>query len=266
MSRVRANLQPESDASIPDPGDPTKRILSGDEIKWLWHRIEKAAVVRGDIEPGPALDSFRIPVEPDVSFRFSVGDTVRLRKRAWGVELAKARTIQVSGDLVITEPPQPDLITVRAVHVISAQAFPPGSLLYVPKPAPASVASATYPFAEMVAKNVKDAITANREPLQATAGPNDTPQVPRIAAEPGWQAVDHPVIDAKDHSRIVGLYAGGGTAASGIFHPTGMCMMRNNLDSKAEFCAICRYVMIDFLAPEFHPEIDRDYERYYPQK
>ena len=58
-SRPFANLQIEKDAQVPDPADPTKRVLDGDEIQWKWHRITAAAVVNGDIAADPGgLDRF----------------------------------------------------------------------------------------------------------------------------------------------------------------------------------------------------------------
>jgi hypothetical protein len=266
-SRPFANLQIEKDAQVPDPADPTKRVLDGDEIQWRWHRITAAAVVNGDIAADPGgLDRFRIPVAPDVSFRFAVGDTLRLRARARGEYLKKLAPLDVSGDLIIVEPPERDAVVVRVVHAISAQAFPAGSLLYAPKAAPVSVLSPAYPYAEMVAKNIKDAITANRKPLLDDPGPNNLPQVPMVDTEDGRTPVANLHVDPEDLPRIVGLYAGGGQFVSGIFHPMGLCMMRNNLDAHAEFCAVCRYVMVDLVAPDFHPEIDADYDKVYPQK
>ena len=264
--RPFANLQRESDAQVPDPADPDKRFLHGNEIQWNWHRIVAAAVVNGDITPGLALDEFRIPVSPDVSFRFSVGDVVRLRARAWGQPLSKLGRFDVSSDLTIIARPEPDAIVVRAVGLISAQLFPPGSLLYRPKPAPSSVLSPLYPYAEMVAKNIKDAITLNKKPLVDVPGPNNRPQLPAVDFEDGRTPVAGLHIEPEDLPRIVGLYAGGGTFVSGIFHPTGQCMMRNSHDAHSEFCAVCRYVIVDLVAPEFHPEIDADYDKVYPQR
>ena len=114
--------------------------------------------------------------------------------------------------------------------------------------------------------DVKDAITANRKPLLDDPGPNDKPQYPRVDTEDGRTPVVDLRVDQDDLPRIVGLYAGGGTFVSGIFHPTGLCMMRNNRKGDAEFCAVCRYVMVDLVAPDFHPEIDADYDKVYPQK
>ncbi|HEU4690082.1 MAG TPA: hypothetical protein VFS23_17045, partial [Vicinamibacterales bacterium] len=186
--RAFANLQREFDAQVPDPADPAdakKRFLHGNEIQWNWHRIVGAAVVNGDITPGLAVDEFRIPVTPDVSFRFSIGDVLRLRARVWGQPLRKLGRFDVSSDLTIIARPEPDAIVVRAASLISAQLFPPGSLLYRPKPAPASVLSPLYPYAEMVAKNIKDAITVNKKPLLDEPGPNNRPQLPAVDFEDG---------------------------------------------------------------------------------
>jgi hypothetical protein len=43
-------------------------------------------------------------------------------------------------------------------------------------------------------------------------------------------------------------------------------MMRNNHDTHVEFCAVCRYIMVDLIAPELHPRIDADYTTAYPEK
>jgi len=233
--------------------------------------------VNGDITL-VGLDTFRIPVAPDVSFRFAKDDTVLLRRRTWGQPLRKFDSFDISGTLIITEPPEIDAVVVRAVGTFSAQSFPSGSLLFKPKPAPASVLSVAYPYAEMVAKNIKDAITTNNKPLVDVPGPNNIPQIPAIDNEDGRTAVaDFPTgFDPNNLSRIVGLYAGGGTFVSGIFHPTGQCMMRGRVATKdevlgtryveAEFCAVCRYILVDLVAPEFHPQIDADYDKFYPQQ
>jgi hypothetical protein len=112
----------------------------------------------------------------------------------------------------------------------------------------------------MVAKNVKDAITSTRRPL------TDVPCV----FEEGIQV---PILDDVAHLKlgidppsVVGLYAGGARSPCGIFHPTGSCMMRQKPDSHSAFCAVCRYIMVDLVAPEFHPEIDADYDTNYPQE
>ncbi len=268
-SPLHANLQTEADTQIPDPNDPTKNILSGDQIPWVWHRILAAAVVNGNIT-AEGVDTFRIPVAPDVSFRFVNGDQLLLRPRTWGTALRKFGPLDISGALILTEDPQPDSVLVRATGAISAQTFPSGSLLFKPKPAPPQLLTAAYPYAEMVAKNIKDAITTNRAPLTelpcAMEGTGSGIQLPVLDISEGRTAVAGVSQDPfLDMIKIVGLYANGAQYACGIFHPTGHCMMRNSHEDQAEFCAVCRYIMVDMIAPEFHSDIDADYEVIYAE-
>jgi IgA Peptidase M64 len=264
-----ANLQTEKDTEIPNPANSAQRIITGDQIPWVWHRIIAATVVNGDIV-AEGIDTFRIPVEPDVSFRFVKDDELLLRPRVRGQPLRKFDPLDISKSLIVLEEPKPDSILVRAVGFISAQKFPAGSLLFKPKPAPASVKSLAYPFAEMIAKNVKDAITANHMPLTVVPcvkDDNNKPQVPILTATNGRsQAVANVAGDAKDRPRIVGLYSGGALSSCGIFHPTGICIMRHHAETQGEFCAVCRYIIVDMIAPEFHPELDALYDDLYPLK
>jgi hypothetical protein len=267
-----ANVQTEADAQIPDPADPTKNILSGDEIKWNWHRIVAAAVVDGNITAAGA-DRFRIPVVPDVSFRFAPDDTVLLRPREWGTPLQKVSQTDLSPLLQVAEQPASAAVIVKAspgvaVTLADLEDFTPGSLLYIPKVAPASVKSAAYPFAEMVAKNVKDAITKNRMPLTVVpcVFDDDNTQVPILDGTGGRTPVAGIPAGFASMPRIVGLYAGGELYACGIFHPTGQCMMRHDHEEQAEFCAVCRYIMVDMIDPSMHTEIDLLYDKIYPQR
>ena len=261
-----ANLESLADTQIPDPNNPANHIISGDQISWVWHRITAAAVVEGNIT-AIGLDTFRIPVIPDVSFRFKQGDQLILRPRTWGQPLRKFDPTEISGTLIVTDPPESDALLVRSTTTaISAQRYPSGSLIYIPKPAPASVLSVAYPYAEMVAKNVKDAITTNRKPLTVipcVLDQNDT-QTPILDNTEGRTPVANIPASLADMTRIVGLYAGGALSSCGIFHPTGQCMMRQDHEAHAEFCAVCRYIMVDFINPAFHPDIDAFYDVIYP--
>ena len=40
--------------------------------------------------------------------------------------------------------------------------------------------------------------------------------------------------------------------------------MRNEHVVSTEFCAVCRYVMVDFVDPSKHFQIDLDYDDIYP--
>ena len=42
--------------------------------------------------------------------------------------------------------------------------------------------------------------------------------------------------------------------------------MRNSNSDGKEFCAVCRYLLVDIIDPYKHFSIDLDYEKIYPQK
>jgi hypothetical protein len=172
-------------------------------------------------------------------------------------------------ELEIISDPGPNFIVVSPVIAGSVtpetiRRFSRGSIVYLPKAAPESVRTAAYPYAEVVAKNIKDWITANDRPLtpkNCTGKTGDYVQTPTLTG------IDLPGIDFcfSDTPRIVGLYEGGSLYACGIYHPTGKCMMRGNHEDSSEFCAVCRYVIVDFVNPFLHFQIDRDYDEIYPQ-
>jgi hypothetical protein len=68
----------------------------------------------------------------------------------------------------------------------------------------------------------------------------------------------------KHKPQIVGLYENGARYTCAIYHPTGNCMMRHSHEEHAQFCAVCRYIMVDFINPFRHFEIDLDYAEIYP--
>jgi hypothetical protein len=238
----------------------------GDEIRWNWHRITKAALIESPItESGGA---FTIPVRLGQGLQFRQGDKVLLRVRARGQALRKKPDVLSSNqELQISAPPASDSIVVQPVNagsVTPAQLarFTPGSIVYIPTPAPDSVKSAAYPYAEMVGLNVKTAITSQNRPLTPVPCPNT--RGPDVQS-PDLTGIGLPGICFKHKPRIVGLYEGGSLFTCGIFHPTGTCMMRQDHVESAEFCAVCRYVVVDFINPFRHWEIDRDYADIYPQ-
>ena len=246
-------------------------VLAGDEIKWNWHRIAKAAVIDGP-DPAqspitePSSGVFKIPLRLGEGLQFKQGDTVILRLRPRLTALQKARTVlATTRQLEVGIAPEANLIlavapTAGAITLAQLAIFVPGSIVYVPARAPAS-AIATTPFAEMVPLNVKNEITVHNRPLTAVPCVNKEGsgvQMPNLTNITIRVCFSH-------KARIVGLYEGGNRFACGVYHPTGTCMMRNDQDSKAQFCAVCRYVIVDFVNPFHHSRIDRDYADIYPQ-
>lgn len=246
--------------------------IHGDEIKWNWHRIKKAAMLSGDIQDAGG-GKFRVPLVLGQGFQFAIGDTVHFRFRQYPTPLIK--NPKLSPPLEITDPaPVAEAIHVKlkagAVFnypnlVAAAQfinEFKQGSIIYIPVEAPASVKTNDYPYAEIVGKNIKDYITANHKPLTAFPSVIDTNNI----QQPIIPGVSLPDCFNKNRPRIVGLYSGGDTYHKGYFHATGNCMMRDDHTDGREFCAVCSYILTDTIDPYKHFETDREYQKIYPQE
>lgn len=260
-----SNLQYETAIRVGRTGP-----LKSAQIKWNWHRIRKATVVEGPIVP-EAGGRFRVPVAPGHGFLFAAGDRVLLRVRKWGAvlgrqpiqTLAPAHEAQVVGPLsaaavVITAAPG---ATLTAAHLAP---FAAGSLLYAPVQAPASVRSAAYPYAEMIAKNIRDYIDTKNKPLTREPCELDreavrAPILPGVSLKAGFCGLCLP--------QIVGLYSGGNRYACGVFHPAGECSMGPGgaFPELTRFCPVCRYVLVDAINPVLHGQLDEDYDVVYPQ-
>ncbi|MEP6933427.1 MAG: M64 family metallopeptidase, partial [Nitrospirota bacterium] len=275
-----ANLQTEKAAQ-----DAAGKF-SGDEIKWNWHRIKKAALIvpnKSDPAKPPITESagrFEIPLRLGHGLQFDKGDKVLLRLRKWDEPLQKTPDTLSLAQLLeiveikkfepgVTDPPPRDRIVVQpvnagAVTLAQLERFKEGSIVYLPTPAPESVRDpVNYPFAEMVPLNIKRAITAQNRPL--------TP-VPCIDIPGSFQQLPD-LTDIAVNLRgefffkpfIVGLYEGGAQETCGIMRPAGKCMMRAHYEEHAFFCPVCRYVIVDFINPFVHYEIDLEYGFIYPQ-
>ncbi len=268
------NLQTEIDTQVNGQIDALR-------LRWNWHRIRKAAVISAAITP-VAAGAYKIPVVPGQAWQFHKDDTVLLRHRLPGEFLGAAYVVnsQVSPALEIAVAPTAaaanDFLLVQAaaganVTDATMAAFLPGSIVFLPVPAPSAVRTAAYPYAEIIAKNIRDLIGRRHQPLYRQPTGDDLQKELDNERE-----LQEPKVDGlapqlpgrpfcfKDKPRIVGLYEGGSLSTRGIFHPTGTCMMRNDHLDTGEFCAVCRYIMVEFINPFHHFQIDRDYDDIYP--
>jgi hypothetical protein len=284
VDRSYGNLQKHSDLL-----HPVSNVLDGDMIKWRWHRIRKAAVIAGSItEVQP--DKFRIPVVLGQARQFANGNTVLLRFRRFPNPLPRIADgsdrlsdhLQVigvadpDGTLDSARPRGPDNPLVGGVFVSAKQGhafstadagrFPAGCIVYLPVTAPDSVRTNAYPFAELVAKNIRDHITDREHAL--TMDP-DSDKIciddANDIQKPVKLKVDLPFCFSHKN-QIVGLFTGGKKFQCGVYHPTGSCIMRNSNSNGKEFCAVCRYLIVDIIDPSKHFSIDLDYQEIYPQK
>jgi hypothetical protein len=254
-----ANLQAEADAQAGGQ-------IHGDEIKWNWFRARKGALVRETVVSAGA-DRWTVKLQPGQGLQFAVGDKAILRKRNYPRPLGKdpVETVTRGADgritvLEIAEPRSGDQVTV--VGAINPDlSFGEGDVLYLPRPAPDSVRSDTYPFAEMVAKNIKDFITAQHAPL--TPVPCDPAESKKDVQDPILTGVSLPICFSHK-PRIVGLYHGGRRRPCGIFHPAGTCMMHGGEYDSLEFCAVCRYILVELIDPFKHFQTDLKYDEFYP--
>jgi hypothetical protein len=266
------NLQRHSDIE-----DPATHRLTGENIKWRWHRIRKAAVLAGSIAELPN-SRFRIPLILGQANQFAADDTVLLRIRVYPDPLP--RNPHTSNQLKVLEvqdftdpttgPPEAFIIVeARPGHSFTfadAEAFDEGCVVYSPVRAKDSVFNeTTYPFAELMAKNIMDHITVRNRAL------NRDPDVPEACAHdsneiqtPVKLSVDLPFC-FRHKNRVVGLYTGGRKYDCGIYHPAGNCIMRNSNENAKEFCAVCRYLLVDIINPFHHFSLDLEYEKRYPQ-
>jgi hypothetical protein len=243
--------------------------IDGAKIKWRWPRIKKAAVIV-DVVDGASPGTFTFSLVPGQGNQFSKGETILLRKRKMLESLKKTTTV-LATELEVDDPHAADSVTVKvkgagAVTLADLKAFPGGSIVFVPVVAPASVLSAAYPYAELVAKNVMDHITARKralnvdpaDPLECT-GDNSAIQMPI--------KIDIPLaIPAANLPQIVGLFTGGHHFNCGVYHPTGSCIMRNSDDDGKQFCPVCQYALVEMINPYKHWEIDIEYAKIYPLK
>jgi hypothetical protein len=258
--------------------------IHGDEIKWNWHRIYKAAVLSADL-PDAAGGEWKVNLRLGQGFQFAVGDTVHFRFRIYPKGPEKNPKISValavtekSSDYVkvkvkapATDTTYPTALNYPAGSLVQPDqfkaTFKAGSILYIPKPAPESVRNQVY-CAEMVASNIKKFITDNHRPLTdpAVKYPNSEEQQPNFEFSGALSKPDLPDCFSRNRPRIVGLYEGGMLYRKGIYHPTGNCIMRDNHTDGREFCAVCRYILVDIIDPYKHWEIDQSYEKIYPQR
>jgi hypothetical protein len=125
--------------------------------------------------------------------------------------------------------------------------FPPDSILYQPR-------NPLEP-AELISKEMRNYLTSVNRPLTSSECHLDERAI-QLPALFGFAAPPC----QKHTPRLVGLYAGGKQFHCGVYHPTGVCIMRKQFEETAEFCVVCRYILVDQINPYKHPVIDRDYD------
>jgi hypothetical protein len=120
-------------------------------------------------------------------------------------------------------------------------------------------------------------ITLTGGPLNAPPAPGAQRPCAPLPDETGIQDATNvpaglPVGRPRFRNWIVGLFEGGASFDCGVYHPTGICMMRQlqvpttdprtgsptpNAGTIYRFCVVCQYALVDQIDPRVHRELDR---------
>jgi hypothetical protein len=272
-----ASVLKPADAGAPPPPPGTSKI-SGELIKWRWPRIRHAAVITDP--PTEVAGDFVYPLAPRHGFQFSatdpltgkVGTKVRLRARTPGEPLRRFTTnivpsgspfVEVSDSEFIVDAISPagDSVTLRKISgdetQVTLNRFKAGSLIFEPVVPSAAFTPAEYPFAEILTIGVRKWITARgaSDPI-FECNPDLEFLFPGKLQLPDFDAFPF-TFSPRNNARLIGLYKSGGGFACGTYHPAGLCMMRQDTGFD-EFCAVCRYALVDFIDPTGHADIEKD--------
>jgi hypothetical protein len=233
--------------------------LSGEEIKWNWHRIAKAAPVAGTITINIVNGTFAIPVAPGTGSQFVAGEDLFLRARPPRTPLDK--TTPVLSTLLKVLFVAPNTVTVKSggLAITDIDPYQKGSIVFLPAPTPADDAPGPDPHARLVSNRAKAFIDAMNMPFTGPVCADPAlllgtgPQNPKTLVPPSWLRCN------KDLPAIIGLYEGGLRRACGIYHPSGICKMRDNPRNIAEFCLVCAHALADLIDPVVHADVERTY-------
>ena len=265
-----ANLQDLASASFPPPQvgiDPAR-------LKWNWPRIARAGVLTA--QPAPHVLGFLLTLQGKHAEPFKVGDPVRLRTRPL------TPGIVPSVELTVVDRPSDHQLIVQAppVPLFNSALYGPGSIVYVQTEKIIPPATRGTPLG-LIAPNVLAHMSLNRIPL------NVAPVAPGAhVCTPDGGFVQHarnkPATVPFGWPRsawIVGAFEGGMLYGCGVLHPTGACMMRQQVldpakareafkvaDVAYRFCAVCRYILVDRIDPSQHGAIDAEYNDRYAER
>lgn len=137
-------------------------------------------------------------------------------------------------------------------------------LLYAVIAVPANQRTAQYPYAELIAKPVLDYLHANAFPLNANAAHEEIIDTSTISNS----SLPKSLIPccSRRKKEIIGLFSGGMSYHTEIYHPTAQCLMFTQIEedkkkklSYIELCAVCRYTLINLIDPTKFAKFDTDY-------
>ena len=133
-------------------------------------------------------------------------------------------------------------------------------------------------------QRIAEHITATNSPLNRPQSVPCTPNFAAVQTSPNVPSGLLPSatgLPTRFLSRVLGLYDGGAQRGCGVYHPRAMCLMRRSglvpfqgvgivlapvkEPILAEFCPVCRYILVDEVDPTLHKTIDAEYDSQYPR-
>lgn len=246
--------------------------MSTAKIKWRWPRIQRAGILAADVVDASGLGAgpFTLTLQAGHGESFAKDDFARLRTRKLldATMSGRIRITAVAGDTLKAEG-------------IPGEAFVPsewkaGSVVIVPRREADPnfpdvlgddqllIAASTLARMDqfhnplnMLETDPPDSVSAVelRVPTAATLFPNG--QAPKPPEFSSW---------------YVGLFDNGDTFDTGVYRPTGICLMsrqhfinrETGIDTAYQFCPVCRYWLVDLIDPSQHRWIDIDFAARYP--
>jgi hypothetical protein len=270
LPRLGTNTQAADDVR-PAPGPAVSGVL----VKWRWPRLGRAGQLAAGLVAGGG-GVFRAQLVAGHAAQFAglaaPNDKVRLRQPL----INGAQTVRLSGPLDIVGITGDEVRVRDPAGTLAAADYPALSVLCQPVPAPPSAAAAGDTHAELLPQVIRAEITRTGGPLNA---PRATPQRACVPTFDETQIQDAtnlpgglPPGRPKFRNWIVGLYEGGCGFDCGVYHPTGICNMRQlqvpsvdprtgnptpNAGAIYRFCVVCQYALVDRIDPRVHRELDR---------
>jgi hypothetical protein len=264
-------------ATLRKAGAPNE--IDASLVKWAsWLRISHAAVVTA--QPTVSGTELRLEVRAGAN-RFEVGERMRVRQvllRRNAEHLLEYHDPQRSGPLKVKARPDDTHLVLEADGV------------------PAEHESALADIGTTVMNDVNAApilvYRPSRHPIPGHVEPTEVAVLSPIVAvhmsttdRPLNVKPDDPYVCVINDERvqnplnlpafptqkpcyeplIIGLYDGGRRFHCNVFHPGGICVMRDQTEGESHmrFCHVCRYVLVEVIDPTKHGDLDAVYFKEY---
>lgn len=243
--------------------------ITGDKIKWRFPRVNKIGFGTEDIKNAASSNNYTVKVKINTTKGkiFVNGDKILLRKRFLFATDYISCTISSA-----TQPNNESIqdITITTSQSITISDYKKYEYLII---SPFWLDEAFIEYQELVHKAIRESISIRKKPLLS----KDTSSSNRRLKQIPDTIFSNPIrlTGAIDSSRVVGLFASGSSGPydfnEGIYHPTGFCVMRSidpkvkdslNRETANTFCPVCSYILIDYIDPLLHSEMDNKYGIY----